>query len=152
MFRLVMKCGMVLCLWMVAVSAFAQEKAGRDYLRSGNRLYRDSMYTEAEVDYRKAIEADGRMPQAYFNLGNTEKAFEMLDKYLDYVASDQDAWNGAFQLMMVHSEDTPEFKDGVIRIYEKLVQWNEENMGFIQLTPTATALVEAILSEQSQTS
>ena len=70
MFRLVMKCGMVLCLWMVAVSAFAQEKAGRDYLRSGNRLYRDSMYTEAEVDYRKAIEADGRMPQAYFNLGN----------------------------------------------------------------------------------
>ena len=54
--------------------------------------------------------------------------------------------------MMAHSEDTPEFKDGVIRIYEKLVQWNEENMGSIQLTSTATALVEAILSEQSQTS
>ena len=92
------------------------------------------------------------LAESYFNLGNTEKAFEMLDKYLDYVASDQGAWDEAFQLMMVHSEDTPEFKDGVIRIYEKLVQWNEENMGFIQLTPTATALVEAILSEQSQTS
>ena len=92
------------------------------------------------------------LAESYFNLGNTEKAFEMLDKYLDYVASDQGAWDEAFQLMMVHSEDTPEFKDGVIRIYEKLVQWNEENMGSIQLTSTATALVEAILSEQSQTS
>ena len=70
MFRLVWKWGIALCLCVVAVSSFAQEKAGRDYLRSGNRLYRDSMYTEAEVDYRKAIEADGRMPQAYFNLGN----------------------------------------------------------------------------------
>ena len=39
-------------------------------MRSGNRLYRDSMYTKAEVDYRKAIEANSRFPQAYFNLGN----------------------------------------------------------------------------------
>ena len=39
-------------------------------MRSGNRLYRDSMYTKAEVDYRKAIEANNRFPQAYFNLGN----------------------------------------------------------------------------------
>ena len=49
---------------------WAQKKAGRDCLRSGNRLYRDSMYTKAEVDYRKAIEADSRFPQAHFNLGN----------------------------------------------------------------------------------
>ncbi len=39
-------------------------------MRSGNRLYRDSMYTKAEVDYRKAIEANSRFPQAHFNLGN----------------------------------------------------------------------------------
>jgi Ca-activated chloride channel family protein len=28
------------------------------------------MYTKAEVDYRKAIEANSRFPQAHFNLGN----------------------------------------------------------------------------------
>lgn len=33
-------------------------------------MYRDSMYTKAEVDYRKAIEANSRFPQAHFNLGN----------------------------------------------------------------------------------
>ena len=47
-----------------------KQKTDRDYLRSGNRLYRDSMYTKAEVDYRKAIEANSRFPQAHFNLGN----------------------------------------------------------------------------------
>ena len=87
MFRLVWKWGIAFCLCVVAVSSFAQEKAGRDYLRSGNRLYRDSMYTEAEVDYRKAIEADGRMPQAYFNLGNAllrqQKPKEAMQAYED---------------------------------------------------------------------
>ncbi len=46
------------------------QNTDRDYLRSGNRLYRDSAYAKAEVDYRKAIELNGRSPQAYFNLGN----------------------------------------------------------------------------------
>ena len=46
------------------------QNTDRDYLRSGNRLYRDSAYSKAEVDYRKAIELNGRSPQAYFNLGN----------------------------------------------------------------------------------
>ncbi len=64
------KCGLALCLCLMASLSWAQKNAGRDYLRSGNRLYRDSMYTKAEVDYRKAVEADSRFPQAHFNLGN----------------------------------------------------------------------------------
>ncbi len=55
---------------LAASSSWAQKKTARNCLRSGNRLYRDSMYTKAEVDYHKAIEADGLFPQAYFNLGN----------------------------------------------------------------------------------
>lgn len=89
------------------------------------------------------------LAEAYFNLDNTEKAFEMLDKYLDYVASDQDAWNQAFQLMMFHSTDTPEFREGVQQIYEKLIRWNEENMGTIELDPTLTLFVNSIVSESA---
>ena len=88
------------------------------------------------------------LAESYFNLGNTEKAFEMLDKYLDYVASDQEAWDQVFQMMILHGEDTSAYKDGVLRIYNKLIQWNEKNMGSIQLTSTFSALVEAILSER----
>lgn len=71
MLRRIYKYGLALCLCVLSVPAlWAQKGTGRDYLRSGNRLYRDSAYTKAEVDYRKAIEADSRFPQAYFNLGN----------------------------------------------------------------------------------
>jgi tetratricopeptide (TPR) repeat protein len=61
---------LALCLCLTVSLLWAQKKTDRDYLRSGNRLYRDSMYTKAEVDYRKAIEANSRFPQAHFNLGN----------------------------------------------------------------------------------
>lgn len=71
MLRWICKLGWALCLCVLSVPAlWAQEGKARDYLRSGNRLYRDSAYTKAEVDYRKALEADARFPQAYFNLGN----------------------------------------------------------------------------------
>ena len=46
--------GIVLLL-LVAASASAQ-KAERDYIRKGNRFFKDSVYVDAEVNYRKALE------------------------------------------------------------------------------------------------
>lgn len=65
-YRYIMLC--VLCI--LAASVSAQQKTYRDYIRSGNRAYRDSNYTAAEVNYRKALEANSRSAQAHFNLGN----------------------------------------------------------------------------------
>ena len=77
---------LLLCvLCMCAVSVCAQQKTYRDYLRSGNRLYRDSNYTAADVDYRKALEANNRSAQAHFNLGNAllrqQKPKEAMESY-----------------------------------------------------------------------
>ena len=47
----------LLFLLVAGGSAFAQ-KSDRDYLRSGNKLYNDSLFVKAEVDYRKAPEVD----------------------------------------------------------------------------------------------
>lgn len=69
MWRRIYKYGLAWCLCCMVSVLWAQH-TDRDYLRHGNRLYRDSAYTKAEVDYRKAIELNGRSPQAYFNLGN----------------------------------------------------------------------------------
>ena len=91
------------------------------------------------------------LAESYFNLGNTEKAFEMLDKYLNYVASDQDAWDQAFQLVLLHASDTPEFKDGVLQVYSRFTAWNEENIGTLQISPEFSALVDSILAERSVT-
>ena len=58
-------------LWLgAAVSGHAQEKTDRDYLRSGNKLYNDSLFIKAEVDYRKALDINPKSTDAMFNLGN----------------------------------------------------------------------------------
>ena len=63
--------GIVLLL-LVAVSASAQ-KAERDYIRKGNRFFKDSVYVDAEVNYRKALEVNPKSTVSMFNLGNTLK-------------------------------------------------------------------------------
>lgn len=52
---------------MVASLAIAQND--RDYVRSGNRLYRAKKFDKAEVEYRKAISVNAENPQAVYNLG-----------------------------------------------------------------------------------
>ena len=65
--------------------AFAQEKTDRDYLRSGNKLYNDSLFIKAEVDYRKALELNPKSTDAMFNLANAllmqQKAKEAMEQY-----------------------------------------------------------------------
>ena len=59
-----------LLLCVGTVQALAQEKTDRDYLRSGNKLYNDSLFIKAEVDYRKSLEINPKSTDAMYNLGN----------------------------------------------------------------------------------
>lgn len=63
---------------------FAQ-KNERDFLRSGNKLYNDSMFIKAEVDYRKALDINPKSTEAIYNLGNTlsqqQKFKEAIEQY-----------------------------------------------------------------------
>ena len=59
--------GIFVLMMVLPVSA---HKNDRDYIRSGNRLYRDSLFAKAQVDYQKALEINPRNAQAHFNLGN----------------------------------------------------------------------------------
>lgn len=72
-------------LLATAGSAFAQAKTERDYLRSGNKLYNDSLFIKAEVDYRKALEVNPKSTDAMFNLGNAllmqQKVKEAMEQY-----------------------------------------------------------------------
>lgn len=82
------------CLLSTVSVVVGQNKSARDYLRSGNRLYRDSLFDKAEVDYRKALEADNRFGEAYFNLGNTllrqAKPKEAMQAYEDALSVETD--------------------------------------------------------------
>ena len=60
----------ILVLFALMQISYVSAQSHRDYMRSGNRLFRDSMYTKSEVDYRKVIELSPRFAQGYFNPGN----------------------------------------------------------------------------------
>ena len=73
-----------LSLVLVSTATFAQ-KTERDYLRSGNKLYKDSLFVKSEVDYRKALELDPQSTDASYNLGNAllmqQKANEAMEQF-----------------------------------------------------------------------
>ena len=60
--------------WMVVEPASAQRKNDRYFIRQGNRLYRDSLFAKAQVDYQKALEKDNTNAVAHYNLGNAHLA------------------------------------------------------------------------------
>lgn len=49
---------------------WGQQGDNRALVRSGNEFYIDSMFSEAETDYRSAIKSNSTDPVARFNLGN----------------------------------------------------------------------------------
>ena len=76
----------IVILGLVLVSAMAYgQKNERGYLRSGNKLYKDSTFVKAEVDYRKALELEPKSTDAIYNLGNSllmqQKAKEAMEQY-----------------------------------------------------------------------
>lgn len=73
----------VLLLSAAAVSA---QKAERDYIRKGNRLFNDSVFVDAEVNYRKALEVNPKSSVSMYNLGNTlsqqQKFQDAMEQYV----------------------------------------------------------------------
>lgn len=71
-------------LLLASVGASAQ-KAERDYIRKGNRLFNDSVFVDAEVNYRKALEVNPKSTVSMYNLGNTlsqqQKFKEAMEQY-----------------------------------------------------------------------
>mgnify|MGYP003296349253 CR=1 FL=1 len=75
----------------IGLATSAQTMTEKDYIRSGNRHYADSLFEKAEVDYRKALELNPSSADALYNLGNAlflqaekipAKASEALQQYI----------------------------------------------------------------------
>ena len=70
---------------LFAVHTVFAQKTDRDYIRSGNKLYNDSLFIKAEVDYRKALDINPKSTDAMFNLANAllmqQKAKEAMEQY-----------------------------------------------------------------------
>ena len=53
---------------LIAATTVDAQKAERDLIRKGNRMYNDSVYENAEVNYRKALEINPKSTVAMYNL------------------------------------------------------------------------------------
>ncbi len=71
--------------FLLACTAASAQKAERDHIRKGNRAYKDSVYVDAEVNYRKALEENPASAISMYNLGNTlanqQKFQEAMEQY-----------------------------------------------------------------------
>ena len=65
----------------------------------------------------------------------------MIEKYVDYVSSDESAWQRAFKLLRIYDDGSEQFRSGVIAIAERLDRWNTENMGSITLSEDIQAYI-----------
>lgn len=76
--------GLLASVALISLDAHAQGNE-RDHIRRGNKLYNDSLFVKAEVEYRKALEANPKSTEALYNLGNSllmqQKAQEAMKQY-----------------------------------------------------------------------
>lgn len=71
--------------------ASAQTMTEKDHIRRGYKLYTDSLFEKAEIEFRKALEINPKSTDAMFNLGNAlfnqilqsqEKGKEAMEQYV----------------------------------------------------------------------
>ena len=74
-------------LMLVLATTATAQKEERNFIRRGNRQYADSAFVNADVSYRKAIEANPSSAIAMYNLGNTltqqNKLEDAMKMYVD---------------------------------------------------------------------
>lgn len=134
----------------VAGSAFAQ-KTERDYLRSGNKLYNDSLFVKAEVDYRKALEMNPKSTDAMFNLGNSllmqQKAKEAMEQFetASKVEKDKDKLAQIYHNMGVILQSSKQYPQ-CIEAYKESLRNNPKD----DETRYNLALAQKLLKDQQQ--
>ncbi len=82
------------------------------------------------------------LAEYYFRTDRTEPAVAMVEKYVNYLASDQNAWNLSFEVLLGYENDSEAFRSAVVRIADWRDTWNANNAGHIDLNDQALALIE----------
>lgn len=126
-------------------------KTERDYLRSGNKLYNDSLFIKAEVDYRKALEINPKSTDAMFNLGNSllmqQKAKEAMEQFesASKVEKDRDKLAQIYHNMGVILQSSKQYPQ-CIEAYKESLRNNPKD----DETRYNLALAQKLLKDQQQ--
>jgi hypothetical protein len=111
-----MKRILFLCVFAAGFATLASaQKPVRKGIREGNKEYRQEKFTDAEVDYRRALEANARSVEAAYNLGNSlykqGKAPESVEQYKAVMGNEtnpaklSEAWHNIGNAFLASSKD-----------------------------------------------
>lgn len=137
-------------LLFTSMSAFAQ-KAERDYIRKGNRCFKDSIYVDAEINYRKALDVNPQSTIAMFNLGNTllwqNKQQEAMEQFVSaaQIEKDKDKKGKIFHNIGVIFHSQKEYAKA-IEAYKESLRNNPKD----DETRYNLALAQKMLKDQQQ--
>jgi Ca-activated chloride channel homolog len=68
---------------LMAITVILNAQTDKKYIRKGNREYEKSKFSDSEISYRKAIDANKQSPDAVFNVGDAlfrQKKYEEAGK------------------------------------------------------------------------
>lgn len=140
-----------LFLLLFVTGFVSAQKAERDFIRKGNRLYRDSVYIDAEVNYRKALDVNPTSTISMFNLGNTllqqNKPQEAMELFTDAAKTEKNKLKLAqiFHNMGVIYQSQKDYAKAV-EVYKESLRNNPKD----DETRYNLALAQKMLKDQQQ--
>jgi tetratricopeptide (TPR) repeat protein len=79
---------------LLFASGISAQKAERNFIRKGNHAFNDSVFVDAEVNYRKALEENPQSTVSMYNLGNTlsqqQKFEDAMEQYMAAAGIEKD--------------------------------------------------------------
>ncbi|MGN0047787.1 MAG: tetratricopeptide repeat protein [Bacteroides sp.] len=143
---------MTLFLLLLTTAGMASaQKAERDFIRKGNRAFKDSVFVDAEVNYRKALEVNPKSTVSMYNLATTllqqNKLKEAMEEYADAANLEKDKANLAqiYHNMGVIFHSQKEYAKA-IEAYKQSLRNNPKD----DETRYNLALAQKMLNDQQQ--
>lgn len=135
--------------WAASIDKFEWADYALSYVVNLPDNAPDEMKDQAYIYAEQLAELDSNaipryLLEFYLKHNQTENAFAVAEKYVSYVAASSDTWQTTFDLLMRYVQNTAEYRAGVLRIAEKLEDWNAANMGTIELDAVAQAFIETM--------
>lgn len=138
-------------VFLLTAAAVSAQKAERDYIRKGNRLFNDSVFVDAEVNYRKALEVNPKSTVSMYNLGNTLSQQQKFQDAMEQYASASNIEKDKMKLAQIYHNMGVLFQAG--KDYAKAVdayKMSLRNNPTDDETRYNLALAQKMLKDQQQ--
>lgn len=128
--------------WADYALSYVYSASGEESITPDMRANMDRFLPKLEAQNSNTIPF--YLALTYFNLGEQEKAYEMLNKYVDYTASNSQHWEDSFQAALNCYDGSETSRAELKALYAKFNAWNEENLGTVEISDELKELLDVL--------